>query len=1159
MLVYECEKGRGSGDKISEHDVRLRLVPLPWEVEFAKIADKKNANRGEKQLLRLMTGKAGTGKTAAVIKEIKQAVDSGLPDRILLVPEQYSHEAERELCLRCGDALSRYAEVFSFTGLARRMASRLGGCGVPYLDKGGRLLCMALALKELGSRLKVYPAAARRAELQAMLLTEVDELKTAAIGTEALLAAAGECGGSLGDKLEDLALVLESYNAVVANGHADPADRLTVLARQIEESDLNENTHVYVDGFIDFTRQEQQVLLALLRKGVQLTICLTVDSMDGENEIYALSRRAGRTLMQAAAELGMEKRVELLDGERGKAPALSVFADNMFSYSEGSFPDETGALHLYRCESMTAECELAAAKALELVREQGCRWRDIAILARGFEDYRGSLESIFRHYGVPLYTAARSDLLQKPIAALIAGVFDIYQSGWAVDDVISYLHTGLTGLDRAASDELEGYIFKWQLRAPAWERNRKWRQHPGGYGMEYDQAAEEALDRINDSRKALSRPLLAYYQQAGQAETAEEQAQAFAQLLEELGLPETLEQRSRLLEESGRETLAAEYRQLWELSVSALEQFAAILGDSPMDMEEFGKLFLLMLSQYDVGTIPVSLDRVSAGDFDRNRRRSLKHLIVLGCSDQRLPKTEEQTGVFSQEERQRLLEMELDLGPGGESELWREFSLIYNGLSLPSDSLTMSCPLTDGDGAELRPAFVFDRAKALFNKEVQLADTAQLRMAAPGPALSLAAQGTKGGGVTQAAAEYFRRREPERMARLEAAAKLGQGRLSPRMVEQLYGKRLRLSASRIDQFASCKFAYFCQYGLKAKPHEPARFSPPEIGSFMHYVLENIAREVKALGGFKQVSPEQLRPLCDRYIDRFIQEELDDFQEKTRRFTYLFKRLKNDVYQVVEDMAAELRRSDFEPLDFELDFSQARDFGPVELGEGEGSLELTGVADRVDGWLHEGKLYLRVVDYKTGRKKFSLSDVWYGMGLQMLLYLFALEATGEKRYGHEIVPAGVMYLPARNAMISLDRAPQEDEAEQKRLEEIRRSGLVLDDKALLDAWEQGEDKRYIPVKFRSGKPTADALASLERMGILEKHIKKTLGGMARQLRQGSIAADPYYRSQQENACLNCDYYDACHFADGQEDASCRYMPKLYPDKVWALMEGGGDHA
>ncbi len=1108
-------------------------------------------------MLRLIYGKAGAGKTAVIMEEIKQAVDKGQGSRFLIVPEQYSHEAERELCRRCGDALSLYGEVFSFTGLARRMAGRVGGSGMPYLDKGGRLLCMALALRDIAPRLKVYSAAGRRPELQDMLLRELDELKTAVIGSQELLTAAEDCQGSLADKLRDMALVLEAYDAVVSRGHADPADRLTELAEQIGLSSLDENTWVYVDGFTDFTRQELAVLLALMKKGVQLTVCLTLDSLEGDNEIYELSRRSARFLLSQALELGLEGKSEQLQGDGGKAPALSFFNDNIFSYTQESFPGAEGTVELYRAESASAECELAASRALELVRDRGCRWRDISVLVRGFEDYRGILESAFRHYGVPLYTARKSDLLSRPLAALISGVFEIYQSGWGVDEVTSYLRTGLTGLDRDSCDELENYIFTWQLRAPAWERSRSWRQHPEGYGMEYDDGAEQRLERINASRRFIARPLLDYYKTAAQAETALGQARAFAALLEKLKLGETLERRSAELNEEGREELAAEYRQLWDISVSALEQFAAILGDSPMDMEEFGRLFLLMLSKYDIGTIPVSLDRVSAGDFDRNRRRSLKHLIVLGASDERLPYVSEQAGVFSQEERQRLLELELDLG-GGEGELWREFALIYNGLSLPSESLLLSCPMTDGEGGELRPAFVFNRARAIFGLEVKRAELSRLRMAAEGPALSLAAFALKGGGSReQAAAEHFRQSQPERMAKLEAAANLGRGRLSTAMVEKLYGKRLRLSASRIDKFASCKFAYFCQYGLRAKPARPASFSPPEIGSFMHYVLENTAREVKGLGGFKAVSREELRRLCDKYIEQFVKEELEDFREKSGRFVYLFNRLKKDVYQVVEDMAEELRRSDFEPLDFELDFSDAQNFPPIELGEGEDRLSLSGIADRVDGWLHEGKLYIRVVDYKTGKKKFSLSDVCYGMGLQMLLYLFALERDGEKRYGHEIVPAGVMYVPARNAMLSLSRCPEDGEAEEKRLEEVRRSGLVLEDMELLEAWEQGEDKQYIPVKFRSGKPSAEFLASLERMGILRQHIERSLRGMARQLRQGSIAADPYYRSQQENACLNCDYYDACHFSDGENGESCRYMPKLSGEKVWAMLDGGGE--
>ena len=1105
-------------------------------------------------MLRLFTGKAGTGKTAAVISEIDAFVRRGRGGSMLIVPEQYSHEAERELCRRCGDSLSLYAEVFSFTGLARRIMSRQGGAAASMLDKGGRMLCMALALDQVCSRLKVYGAARRKAELQGMLLSAVDELKSAGVSAEALLSAGERCGGALGDKLCDLALVLEAYGAIVANGHADPADRLDVLAAQIADSDIGPENHIYIDGFIDFTHQELNVIRALMKKGAELTVCLTVDELQGDNEIFELSRRAGRILSSYAGELGIECVQEHFAAPSGKAPALGFFADNMFSYSSARFQEKSEAVELYSAESLTAECEFAAAKAIALVRDGGCRWRDIAVAVRGFEDYRTALESIFRHYEVPLFVTKKSELLSKPLPALISGAYEILQGGWDVDDVLSYMGTGLSGLNREECDLLGDYVFKWQLRAGAWKRSGDWRQHPDGYGGDYDEEALARLETINALRRRLAEPLLKLEKSGELAETAAGQAAALAEYLRELKLPEQLSRRSAELERSGRESLAQEYAQLWDIIVSALEQSAEILGDMEMDMTAFSRLFITMLSQYDVGSIPVSLDRVSAGDFDRMRRRNIKHLIVLGATDQRLPRAEEDGGIFSDEERRRLLELDIDIGGAGEGELWREFSLIYNCLSLPSESLSMCYPLFDADGAALRPAFVFNRAKALFDLPVRHADIGEGRMSSPAPALSLAAHALNGGSPREtAAAEVFRDREPERFARLSAAAQMSRGKLSPAAVEALYGKKLRLSASRIDRFSTCKFAYFCQFGLKAKPYEPAGFKPPEIGTFMHFVLEGTARDAAERGGFARVSDEELKQITQRHVEEYVHTELNDFQEKSQRFIYLFKRLTADVYQVVREMAAELRKSDFVPLDFELDFSKAADIPTVELGGGEGALTLTGVADRVDGWLHEGKLYLRVVDYKTGRKKFSLSDVWYGMGLQMLLYLFALERDGESRYGREIVPAGVMYVPARNVMLSASRDEADEELENKRTEEARRSGIVLDDPAVTEAWEHGEDKRYIPIRFRYGKPTADSIASAERLGLLGKHIRKKLTEMAAQLRQGSISADPYYRSQQENACLNCDFFDACHFTDGQNGERCRYMPKLGADQVWDMLE------
>ena len=1103
-------------------------------------------------MLRLIVGRAGSGKTAAVMGEIKENIARGIKGSILIVPEQYSHEAERELCRVCGDELSLYAEVLSFTGLARSVARKQGGTAAPWLDKGGRLLCMALAMKNVGSRLKLYSAARHRAEMQGMLLRAVDELKSACIDSDTLLKAAADCPDTLGDKLTDLALVLEAFDAVVANGRADPADRLSILARQIGAGDSLFGQKIYVDGFVDFTRQQQEVLRALMARGAELTFCFTLDSLDGDSEIYELSRRAGRSLIAAAKELDREIEIKSMSG--GRPGAMGFFAENMFSYSAVQYDGADKPLRLYRTESMAAECEQAAALCLELVRDGGCRWRDIAICARGFEDYRGSLESVFRLYDVPLFTNRRSDMMSKPLPALISYAYAVIQGGWAVDDVISYMRTGLSGLSERDCDVLENYIFKWQIRGSAWQRRNDWRQHPEGYGKPYDEKSEEQLKKINQLRRSLARPLNKFQKDTEAAETALQHCVALSELFRNLRLPEILKARAEKLLSLGREKQAAEYRQLWDIVVSSLEQCAAILGDSTMDGYEFSKLYTLMLSKYDIGTIPVALDRVSAGDFDRNRRRNIKHLIVLGASDQRLPRADESAGVFSGDERQRLLELDIDLGSGGESELWREFSLIYNTLTMPSESLTLLCPVADSAGAELRPAFVFNRAAALFGIRAENSSLRDNRMSASAPALGLAAQSFKGGGSTEAAArDYFERTEPQRMAALEAASKMRRGSLSPKAVDKLYGKKLYLSASRIDKFAACRFAYFCQYGLKAKPYEPAGFKPPEIGTFMHYLLENTAREAGSMGGFKNVDNKQLREITDKYVAKFISEELNDFQEKSSRFVYLFKRICNDAYSVVEDMAEELRRSDFVPLDFELDFANTEELPPLELGEGADSLTLTGIADRVDGWLHEGKLYLRVVDYKTGHKEFDLSDIYYGMNLQMLMYLFALRNGGERKYKAEIMPAGVMYIPARSPLMNMGRGAGEEEILSERAKELRRSGLILDDAALQEAWEHGADKRYIPIKIRYGKPVMDSVADTEKLGVLNRHIEKSLRQMAATLRQGSIAADPYYRSQQENACMNCDFYEACHFSEGVNGESCRYQPKLNVEKVWAMME------
>ena len=1103
-------------------------------------------------MLRVLYGRAGTGKTSALFSEIAKAAASGQGGRVLIVPEQYSHECERELCRVCGDRASLYAEVLSFTGLARKVADEVGGSPLPVLDKGGRLLCMARAMSQIAPRLRVFRDGARRAQLQLSLLTAVDELKTACVTPEALSETADVCGGYLGDKLQDLALILSTYDAIAAAGHTDPSDALTRLAEHIGDSSLT-SASVYLDGFTDFTRQEHRVLEALLTAGADVTLCLTMDDPYQGSEIFDAQRRTARMLVQAAEACGVKAAVEAMtEHERGRAEPLKVLDKELFSYTAEHCEDPEGCVSVYQADTISGECELAAARACALA-QSGARWRDIAIAVRGFGDYRGSLERAFRQYGVPLYCAQRTDLLQKPLGALIASAYEVVNGGWDGEDVIACLRTGLTPLTAGEIDTLENYTLLWQVRGNLWRRAEPWTQHPDGYNMDRTEDSDARLEEIDRLRRIAAKPLMILNARAREAETADAQAMALADYFDALGLAERLDSLAQELRETGREALAAEYEQLWNLIVSALEQFAALLAGVEMDAEEFARLLLLMLSRYDIGTIPVALDRVTAGELDRMRRREIRHLILLGASDDRIPRAQDSGGVLSQDERRRLLEYDLDVGGGREEELWREYALAASCLSLPDTTLTVSYTAVGQNGEPLRPAFPIQRIERLFGTKPRRVDLNDCKTRAQSTAAELAAAALRGaGGMAAAAREWMRRSQPEMLDSLAQKAAQLRGSLSPQRVRELYGATPRFTASRADKFSSCRYAYFLQYGLKAKPRRSAAFSPPEVGTFYHYVLQHVAEECASRGGFAALTDETIGSVTDKWVQTYVHEQLNDYADQTDRFVYLFRRLCRSVRQIVLDMAEELRHSDFEPLDFELNFADPDALPPLTLSDGEATVTMSGIADRVDGWLHDGRLYLRVVDYKTGKKSFSLSDVWYGMGLQMLLYLFTLQSVGAERYGHEIVPAGVLYVPARDVLVSADADLPDELLRKKRGAQLRRSGLVLD--GTLQAMERDGDA-YIKLRTNRGEGAGVTLATAEQLGQLSRHVQETLLDMSRELRSGSIACDPYFRTQQDTACTNCDFYDICHFAPGSGTDRHRVMKKLTTDTVWALLKGG----
>jgi len=888
-------------------------------------------------------------------------------------------------------------------------------------------------------------------------------------------------------------------------------------------------------------------LQALIAAGTDLTVCLTC-SGEADDDVFALPRRTARWLAVTAKERGQDCREEWMESPENISP-IRFYGDHLFAFDTDKAPENCGAVTLVKAADSYEECELAAAQMVGLAR-MGSRWRDMAVAVRGFSGYRTALECACEEYGIPVFLAGRGDILRRSVPLLIRSALEAVTHGYEYEDVFGVLKTGLAGLAPEECDELENYCILWNIRGGMW--SHAWSMHPEGYNRDFDDAAQKVLAELNEKRLRFIVPLKTLEQEGKTASTARGQAEALGNFLTGIALPEQLSERATQLESAHRPETAAETRKLWDIVCAALEQFSAVLGEMPMNQEEFSALFTLMLSKYDVGLIPVSLDRVQAGEMNAMRRRHIRHLFVLGATDGRLPAPAKEVGVFSDEERRKLSGIGVPLDDA-EDDLSQELGVIYNCLSLPSDTLYISRPEADGEGGETRPSVIVERAKALLGIEEISGDIIAARTNAREPARDLAV--LAGAGSTHpaclAARDYFiLEGDGERLSQLSEAAKSRRGELSEASVRELYGAKPRLSATRAEKFNACRFGYFLQYGLRAKPRQKAVFDPRDYGTFMHFVLEHMARGAMERGGFSKVSRRDVEELADGVVDEYVHTSLNDFAEKSKRFVYLFKRLRATVRQVCADMWEELAASKFTPIDLELDLAAE---GVLDPAEGE-EMRLTGRADRVDGWVKDGVLYLRITDYKTGVKKFSLSDVCQGMDMQMLLYLFTLQKRGCGHFGAEkIVPAGVLYAPARFDIVRADGDVTDEELAALRRTSARRSGLVLADEKVVEAMEPGSDKRFVPVKFKKdGGLSGDSLATLERFGALDRYIDKTLAELALELRAGNVEADPWFKNARDNACQFCDYRQACLFDEG---ADCvRVLTSLKTPEAWEKIEG-----
>lgn len=1106
-------------------------------------------------MLELWIGRTGSGKSAAALEQI-----ASRPDRpaYLIVPEQASHETERRLCEAAGDRASLYAEVLSFTRLAARVFAQAGGGAAPEMDAGGRILLMHRAVQSVAGQLTVYASPSQKTAFLEQLLATSDELKGCCIAPD-VLAQAAQTAGREGEKLGDIALICGAYDAIAAQTGVDPKDRLTRLADALDRCSWGTGADFYLDGFVDFTPQERQVIRRLLKRCDSMTVCLTCDRLEGEDPsgVFSAAQRTGRQLRRLSEEIGTQCKVKKLFREERTEQPLWHLEQALFAQPAPPPVESDGHVALFEGYDVRGEAEWAASEILRLVREKGWRFRDISVAARSFDTCGDVVESVFRRYGIPLFRAVRTPVLQKPVFALVTSALEAASNGYQYDDVFRYLKTGLTPFSQEMCDWLENYVLKWNIRGNRWTQQKPWNWHPEGYGLPWTDHHKELVEQLDQLRRAVVAPLENLRKNT--RKTGAGQAISLYKFLEEIELPQRLTQRAEAWMAEGDLNRAEEYRQLWEIFAHAIEQCAQLLGDAPMELDEFTALLKLVLSQYEVGSIPVSLDRVTAGDLNRVTGHGRKALFLLGADSGAIPQVSTAAGLLSDEDRTLLASFGLESSNRLDDRLEREMNILYLACTCPTDYLAVSWSAHGGDGGEKQPCFLVERLQQLFSDVSVLEEETQresMMLAAPLPALELAAQREEVRRTLAGIPEY--RSAAERIA---AAKNWTRGNLTRPVVDKLYGREVPMSASRMDKYKQCHFSFFMQYGLKAKARRPAGFEAPEYGTFVHAVLESVFRTAKERGGVKTLTDAEITQLTNEAVETYIQTSLGGLQEETPRFRYLFRRLTGTVRTVVRNMAEELRRSDFQPISFELGFGADGALPPVELTQNGVTICISGFVDRIDGWVQGDKLYIRVVDYKTGRKSFDLTEIWNGLGLQMLLYLFTLGREGKELYRKTVVPAGVLYLPAREVIVSGSRSMSEEEQQKKVDAELKRRGLVLEDEAVLNAMEhlEGGQPRFLPVRVssRTGEISGESLVSAQRFGRLERHIRMILKEICQELASGNIAADPFWRGAEKNACRYCDYASACHFEEGRGNDRHRWLPTVDAATFWRRIEEKGE--
>ena len=1104
-------------------------------------------------MLQLILGRAGSGKTTELYRRIGQVAEAG-GQAILLVPEQFSFENERELYLRLGPELSSRVEVLGFGRLCDNIFRYYGGLAGRVLDDTARRILMGVTLQEMGSGLEVYAAQADKPGFIEDMIGEIGEFKAAGITPDRLLGLSLPGNPSLSEKVGDIGQIYAAYQALIDRSYLDGEDDLIRAVQMLSPREFFGGISVFIDSFTAFMEAEYQMLGAMLAGASDVTAAFTCDSLDDPDQglgVFSASKESAARLVQMAGESAVPVAEPLLMGEpvRFRAEGLRRMEQYFLRSTTAGEPDGEGVT-LVSAADPYEEIAAVAASICDDVRRRGLRYREIAVICRDLTPYRIALERTFAKYGIPFFADLPQGAMDTPAVSVVRAALDCAAEGFSAGNILRFAKAAAVGITPEEAAELENYCYVWNVGRRDWQK--PFENHPDGFQADFSPEDTARLERINGVRRRVIRPLEQFRQGLWEAD-GPGFSTAVCQLLESIGAAEHIEALCRAAEpEEERLRMIEEQDRVWEELMKLLDTLAVVIGPRRLPLRVLESLFDSGAAAIRIGEIPQTLDQVIVGTADRIRPTGIRSAYVIGASAGVFPAACGSVGLFGENERTQLISAGLQLSQTARVQAVREKFYAYFAVTVPSERLWISWPTAGLDGGSNPPSQIITEAAALTGTEpqspVQLAPAGAVNRAVAMEQLAAGVGSPEYRSALQAALDSGFSLQKHTSAAESYRAVLSDLGLARR----LFGDDMILSATRLEKFYDCPYSYFCRYGLGLTPRTRAELSPLELGNVIHLALEQL---------LQKYTPEQLREMEDSVLRREIRSIADgslsartqDQEALPKRFFYLYGRMVDQIFRLVRMLAQELCQSEFRPLRFEYPIGEQEGTRPLQLATDSGDMvRVEGKVDRVDCYHGSSQDYIRVIDYKTGGKKFDLSEVVQGLNMQMLLYLFTLGENGVETLAAP-GEAGVLYMPGSGHFTRGRRDTSDDSIAADQQKSYCMSGIVLEDTEVIEAMELGTAGRYIPVSLKKdGSYTAtSSLITEEQLRLLRRQIAGNVVQMAELLHRGRIGAVPANR----NGRLPCEYCDYRAVCGRETQWPDRPVVKLEKAEIYEQLEGG----